>query len=378
MNIKQRNIKQSTNSKVVIISKNIHPKSKPRANRATELAKEFGKQGYDVSLYAVLGKYNYNEFEKKYNVKVRNLGKMLFATSDSDDNSRNTLIDKVLRKLFRKTLDFPDIELSFKTVKILKKEKDADLLITIGKPFTIHWGAAWAKKKYNKSFPKLWIADCGDPYMGSQFSTRPFYFKYVEKWFCNLADYLTIPVQGAMNGYYKEFHHRIKVIPQGFNFDEIEIPEKIENKLPTFIYAGTFFPNGRDPKNLLNYLKTINRPFKFIIHTDSLKYVTPHLRELGDKIELYGFIPREKLLPKMAQADFLINFDNGTKVQSPSKLIDYAIAKRPVLNIFDNDEQPKELRSFINGDYSSQLEIKNIEQYRIENVVNRFLNIISI
>ena len=360
--------------KIVIISRHIYPVSKPRANRATELAKEFGRQGFDVTLYGVLGDFDYSEFSQKHNIVIKNIGRMYFATHNSDGKRRNNILDKVLRKLFGKLLDFPDIELSFKTSQVLAQEKNIDLLITIGKPFTIHWGAAWAKNR-NKNFPKRWIADCGDPYMGSQFSKRPFYFKYVEKWFCKRADYLTVPVKDAVKGYYKEFHSKIKVIPQGFNFDEVEIPAKNENKVPTFIYAGTFFSNGRDPKNLLNHLKKIQTPFKFVIYTDSKNYITPHLEELKEKIELHGYIPRKELLVKMAQADFLINFDNGTSIQSPSKLIDYAIVKRPVLNIFDNDEKLEDLHSFIVGDYSNQLKIENIEQYKIENVVHKFLNI---
>lgn len=89
-------------------------------------------------------------------------------------------------------------------------------------------------------------------------------------------------------------------------------------------------------------LEALDAPFKFIIHTNSngKRYVKPHLNELENKIELHGFIPRKKLLPKMAQADFLINFDNGTSVQSPSKLIDYAIVRRPVLNLFDSEKKP--------------------------------------
>jgi hypothetical protein len=36
---------------------------------------------------------------------------------------------------------------------------------------------------------------------------------------------------------------------------------------------------------------------------------------------------------ELSKSDFLVNIDNAESVQSPSKLIDYKIAGRPILNI---------------------------------------------
>ena len=47
--------------KVVIISQHIFPMQTPRAHRTTELIIELAKRGYDVTVYAVLGKYDYTE-----------------------------------------------------------------------------------------------------------------------------------------------------------------------------------------------------------------------------------------------------------------------------------------------------------------------------
>ena len=71
---------------------------------------------------------------------------------------------------------------------------------------------------------KKWIADCGDPFMGAKLETfrKPFYFKYFEKDFCRKADYITVPAEGAKKAYYSEFLGKIRVIPQGFNFKQIE------------------------------------------------------------------------------------------------------------------------------------------------------------
>src|SRR5690606_24666694 len=101
--------------------------------------------------------------------------------------------------------------------------------------------------------------------------------KYVEKWFCKLVDYITVPFEGAIKGYYDQFHHKIRVIPQGFTFPSINYKDLyVGNKVPTFLYAGSFYKNVRDPRSLLNYLEKIEIDFKFIIYTNSVKILIPY------------------------------------------------------------------------------------------------------
>jgi hypothetical protein len=365
--------------KIIIISASILPKNSPRANRTTELAKEFGRQGHDVTVYAVLGNYDYSDFEKTYNVKVKSIGKMRFATINSDGKAKNTIVSVLLSKLFHKLIDFPDIELSFKVLNFLKKEFKADLLITIAVPYALHFGAAFSKIKLKEKFPENWIADCGDPFMGNKFIKPFFYFKHVEKWFCKHADYLTVPIEEAKVGYYKEFHDKIKVIPQGFNFDEVKINEKTNNnnKVLTLVYAGAFYKGIRDPKQFLEYLSTLDIDFKFVVFTKNKATVEPFKIALGAKLEVKEYIPRNDLLNVMSKADFLVNFENGTAVQSPSKLIDYALAKRPILSIESLKLDEDNVDAFFEGNYKDQLIVENIEQFNIKNVVNNFISLIK-
>jgi|SRR5690554_366484 len=258
--------------------------------------------------------------------------------------------------------------------KVLKKEDKTDMLITVAIPHTIHWGAAWAKTSLKEKFPKLWIADCGDPFMGNKFQNHLFYFKYFEKWFCKKADYISVPVEEAKEAYYKEFHEKIRIIPQGFEFKSINIEDKfIKNKKPTFLYAGAFYKGIRDPELLLNYLSKLDIDFKFYVYTRQKHFLDKYKKILGDKIEINDYIPREKLLLKMSTVDFLINLENGTEIQSPSKLIDYALTKKPILSIPSSKIDKVEIKRFLNGNYTNQLKIDNIEQYNIKNVTKSFL-----
>jgi hypothetical protein len=364
--------------RIVIISRTILPMLAPRSLRATELAIELARQGHDVVVYAVLGKFDYKDFEIEHNLKVHDFEEMKFATLNSDGVASSGIVTKLFTKLFNKIIQFPDVELAFKIPKILKKEKNVDLLITIAVPYPIHWGAALYKSRIKNVFPKTWIADCGDPFMGNKFNKHYSYFKFIEKWFCRKADYITIPIEEAKEGYYKEFHDKIRVIPQGFNFDDVNLKsEEPNNEVVTFIYAGAFYTGIRDPRLFLEYISTLQIDFKFIVYTKHKSSITPYLSLLGDKIELKDYIPRKELLKVLSKADFLVNFENGTTIQSPSKLIDYALVNRPILSMDSHNINREIVDDFLVRKYDSRLKIKNIEQYDIKNVANNFLKLIK-
>ena len=106
---------------ILLISRIIYPALSPRAFRTTELARELARQGHNVTVYAVLGNYDYSDFEKETGVKIRNIGKMILGSGDSEGNHRYTLIDKILYHALHRLIEYPDIELMFKIPCIIKK-----------------------------------------------------------------------------------------------------------------------------------------------------------------------------------------------------------------------------------------------------------------
>ena len=364
---------------ILIISHLIYPANNPRAFRTTELAKELSRQGHNIILYSVLGSYSYEEYEKEFRIKIKNIGRMLFATLNSDDKNKYSLFTRILNRMFNRLLEFPNIELMFKIPGVISKEADIDLLISVAAPFPIHWGCALSKTIRKKSFPTTWIADCGDPYMGNnkfQEKKKYFYFKYIEKWFCRLADYITVPFDGAIDGYYEEFREKIRVIPQGFNFNEITLDlNHPDNEIPTFAYSGVFFREIRNPSAFLDYLTTIDREFKFIIYTKTPDILKPYIPILGKKLEIHEYIPRKQLIFELSKMDFLINFENKTEIHSPSKLIDYALTKKPVLSISSGSLNIETINEFLKGVYTNRFIVNNIEQYDISNVARQFITL---
>lgn len=361
---------------ITIISRTILPTKAPRAFRATELAKALAKKGHYVTLMASLGEYDYTNFKSNTGVVVKDLGTPSIALRNSDGKLKVPLWKKGIIFIFMKLLNFPDILLIHKVKKAVKQQKEIDLLITIAIPHSIHWAVSFISKK-NKNFT-TWVSDCGDPFMGNTFAKPYFYFKYFEKYWCKKTDYISVPVASAKDSYYKEFIKKIVVIPQGFNLDEIKLNSYLGNNKPTFIYAGLFYPEKRDPTLFLKYLETLDQDFCFIVYTDKNDLLKPFLNTLQGKLVIKETISREQLLLEMSSMDFLINVKNkGTNNQVPSKLIDYSLSKRPILEIsssFTEDEK-ENLDCFLKGDYSKSVHIKDIHQYDAATVATQFLQL---
>ena len=290
------------------------------------------------------------------------------------------LIRRVIARFSSLLFEYPTIQLIPLIKKALKNEKGYDALISVAVPYPIHWGVAkiWSKKN---PIAKTWIADCGDPYMGQENDTfkPPFYFGWVEKRFCRKADFITVPTQNSIPGYYPEFHDKIKVIPQGFRFEDVALfYGKLNHDKVIFGYAGMFIPGRRDPSEFLNYLNSLDAGFKFEFHiyTTTPQFVTPFVEASNGRIIIQSIVPREKLLYELSKMHFVVNFENVGHTQTPSKLIDYLIIDKPVMSITFGRFEPEIFQDFLKGNYEQKMILPDKDNYRIENVASQFLALI--
>lgn len=357
--------------KVVIISHRCYPWLGPRSHRTTELAKELAQRGHKVILYALLGECDYTDFSNKTGIVIKNLGTSKFGVPDNTGYSNKNIVYRAFSKFFGKYIEFPLIELSPMVKRVLKKEGKIDYLISIAHPHSIHWGAANYIKN-NRDKIRFWVADCGDPFMGNPFHTPPFYFKRIEKKWCELCDFISIPVVEAKEGYYDEFEDKIKIIPQGYDFSNVKLSAYIENENPTFAYAGEVYKDLRDPTRFLDHLCTLDYSFQFVVYTKSTSYFENYKNELGDKLKINNYIPRDDLFKQLSKMDFLVNIKNDSGVQQPSKLIDYSLTKRPVIEITSAFNEKEIFNQFMNRNYKGRINLDDIEKYDINNVVNQF------
>lgn len=368
--------------KILIVSRSFFPENSPRAFRTTELVMEFARQGHEVTLMTNEREYDYSFFLKSYPIDIITFGPLGFKKFNA---SKNKLLGDLPRKFERLLFilfNYPDIELVWRVKNALRKQNGYDLMISVAAPFPVHWGTAWARKK-NHRIAATWVADCGDPYFLNTLESfkRPFYFALIEKWFSRKADFITIPFESLKSGFFEEFQSKIRVIPQGFNFETIKISKsEPRNIQPTFAYAGGVAKSGvRSPLNFIRILLRLKEDFIFHIYaTTGYELILPFERESNGKIVLHRKIPREELLPQLSGMDFLVNLliEGTESKQVPSKLIDYGLTGRPILNVDPQNPDEASVRKFLNRDYSSAFFINNMEQYNIKNVSARFLELV--
>ncbi len=362
--------------RILLVSNGFYPEISARSFRATELAAEFARQGHEVKVLTRYRDFDYNSFLSDVPVNLTMWSRNRFPLVPDYSVRPFNYLFRAIARLLTLLFEYPAIENMFKVRKILKQEKGYNLLISFAVPHPVHWGVAWARSP-GHNIADTWIADCGDPYMGDILDSyrHPFYFSLLEKWFCRKADFITIPIEGARQAYYPEFHRKIRIIPQGFSFPiEKSGTAGPGNAMPTFAYAGELIPGVRDPGQLMLFLSSVSTPFRFCVFTRRRDMIEPYRAQLGERLIISDYIPRKELLEVLSGMDFLINFDNNSDRNSPSKLIDYSIAGRPVLNIEKKFEGEKVL-SFLKGDYSGKMNLPDVSTFHIGNVSRQFLNL---
>lgn len=363
--------------KIAIVSGSFYPAKSPRSYRTTELAEEFLRLGHEVAVWFPSSGYCYEEYAKEY----KNLSLHPITSLRWRKKQRTTgRIAAVGQRIFRHISEFPDIEWYFRMPEILAEAGSFDLLISIAAPHPIHWGINRTLKRM-PDLSKVWIADCGDPFMGATIEKirKPFYFSFFEKSFCRRADYITVPTEGAVVAYYPRFREKIRVIPQGFKMDNIVLAPEIGEHPATisFAYAGGLSLGVRDPSSLLDYLIEEKKDFRVVVYTKQKELLNPYKKILGDRLKISDYIERKTLLYELSKNDFLLNFDNGTSRQTPSKLIDYAIVGKPVLNVDCNHLDKQTINEFLARNYANALSVPSKDHYDITRVAKQFLELLD-
>jgi hypothetical protein len=370
----------SSKKKILIITHGFYPEQSPRSFRATELAKEFYRQGHEVTVMAPY-RDGIEDLIKEYHIIFKSLGNLnwkIFNFKGLDFFGR--LYNKAVNRLLPLLFEYPMMELFFKVQKALKEESSKyDLLISVAVPYPIHWGVAsvWSMKGENVA--KRWVADCGDPYFLLENDTfrKPFYFKYIETWFMRKVDYITIPLEEAMEAYFKEFHSKIRIIPQGLTFPIISSKNGSILKGPLFAYFGNISSYRYAYKSFFNFLNEIENDFLFLVFTKEEDIFLENLnKKTLKKTIIKPFTEREKLLNEVSNVDFLLHFPYIKGSQRSLKLIDYSYLGKPVISYKGEKSDNDKFIKFLEGDYSDREKLLDFKRYEISNIANSFLKLI--
>ncbi len=356
--------------KILIITKSFFPQLGPRSFRATELAKSLSANGNEVEVLTFFNKMHAN-FSAEYGVKITHFDSYLFSKPGK-------FLLKILNWILTKVnqsekLNFPDSLIFFTILLNARKIVSANSIISIAKPHSLNWGIAYLRAKRKNQITR-WIADCGDPFYNNPFRKYSSIFRPLDNLFYKKVDYVTVPVDISLTSYDSMYLDKFHVIPQGFDITkDLKFRESyVENSPVMFAYAGNFYRDKRDPQELIKYLRNSGKDFIFYIYTNS-KWIRDYIPQDDKRFILSGFINRDILISKLSQLDFLISINNDGGVQSPSKLIDYAIAGRPIL-VLENNQVDVRLEQFLSKDFSAQT-LVDLDLFDIHKISQKFIEI---
>lgn len=325
--------------KIILVSYYAPPAITPRAFRSGSLHRSLSNLGHDVTLIS-----------PPYGAVAT------VAGADINTASRyRTLFRKTCEKVLPGGKDLKHLPYFLSKLK----GQEADLIISIGLPFSVHFSVAIAKCFLGLSSTKT-IFDYGDPYSSNPAKNYCFYGKTIETWVLKYCDLVMTPVASAVSSFEAmvPINCKVYIVNQSYDFSDINVSRYEKNPIPTFCFAGSLFKGIREPLSFLKYLSESQVKFRFIVFTgmkshENLSMFRKYTGELEHKLELNALIPREQCILELSKMDFLINFSNMGGVQIPSKLVDYTLASRPFLTIDSNQTDFSDFESFLNFDFSS-------------------------
>jgi hypothetical protein len=82
-------------------------------------------------------------------------------------------------------------------------------------------------------------------------------------------------------------------------------------------------------------------------------------------------LPRIECIERLSSMDFLVNFENDTSNQVPSKLIDYTLAERPILSVNHSFDNHQVFAEYMERDFDNFTPL-DISPFDITNVAKKF------
>lgn len=349
-----------------------YPFNNPRAVQCTELYKELKKRGYDIDLCIP---------EKK---KLYHSDQVEILLKEAPVKEKNYIKEYTpIKGMISKTVCFfigqKAFYIYYPWLKTHVNINDYSAIICVSAPFyNVVLGARLMKRRGKQNIVS--ICDNGDPFYDP--TKHSVFVRKIQEWAYSQFDYICFPVSSAKKYYIKYADEKkLKVIPQGRDFSSIQLKEYHKNDCPTFAYAGCFFTDIRNPDNFLSMLEKVEKPFRCVLFTETVgevyqKILLKHKKQLKDKLEIHPFLPRSECIYELSGMDFLVNFQNMSQVQTPSKLIDYSLAKRPIYSTRQDNVNKKDFEMFLDGNYDSATKV-DISMYDIRKIADQYVEMIE-
>ncbi len=228
-----------------------------------------------------------------------------------------------------------------------------DAVISVSVPFTGHLVGQAVKQRH----PSLrWLVDIGDPFSfveGAPPNNPRVYRRLnyeTERRVLTNADAVAVTTEATRQEYARVFPPaagKTVVIPPLLSVAAQE-PDGLRFFRPDperrrIVFAGTLYRSIRSPEFLLRvFSELVRRDASLELHLLGTLHgcedlFAPYRRLLGTNLFLHGVVDRAAAQRALREADVLLNIGNDNVYQLPSKLVEYASAGKPVLNLVRSD-----------------------------------------
>jgi hypothetical protein len=355
--------------RLLIVSAIYAPDTSPRAYRWSAIAETWAARGHTVEVIAAWKPGDARE-ETRNSVTVHRVGGAIErlrallgrsshrAETAAPPTGRPSLLRGVAKTLYSATLKqlfWPDYAFhwypSARAAALrLCRDNRYDAMISVSHPFTAHLVGRAVKSRH----PGLrWIVDIGDPFSLLDEIAQNNGFLYgalnrrAEQSILTRSDAVAVTVERCRRDYLAAFDvaaEKIAVIPP-----LLSLPDNVATQPYEFppgrhlVFIGTLYRALRDPSPLLALFAALRaRDGDLHLHffgaiNDCEPCFDGVRAEIGRSIHRHGVVDRATVAAAMTAADILVNIGNVTAHQLPSKLVEYAAAAKPILNLAATD-----------------------------------------
>jgi len=365
----------------MIISFHYFPSVSPRAFRWTTLAEHWSKAGHHVEVICSRTPHM-ERFERINGVHIHRVGGSFVERAKTFinpsggistlNNETDTVTDqavvgkmpllgiaKRVHDITWKKVYWPDYAClwyfpALKQAATLLRQRHYNVMISVSLPFTGHVVGVRAHSIQPEA---RWIVDAGDPFCYLEDTPTNNHFLYrrlnysMERAVFRKSDAVVVTTEPTLTTYaalFPESASKIHVIPplatNSQGNDKAGPLWQGRDKI-RLLYVGTLYHGIRNPGFLLQLFRKlletglserVELHFVGRLH-DSETYFEPYRSLIGHNIFLHGLVDHDRARRAMKEADVLVNIGNNTPYQLPSKIVEYASAGKPILNLIKSD-----------------------------------------
>ncbi len=358
---------------ILIVSYVYAPDRSPRAYRWSALAEHWCRQGHRVDVISGW-KHGDERIERRSGVTINRVGGgiverlrgMLGQSSHRIAETQPAIREAApllrraakalyvgtLRKLYWPDYAFHWYPAALARGRTLCRQTRYDAMISVSHPFTPHLVGLALKLQ----LPALrWLVDIGDPFSLLEeipLNNVTLYRRLnrrAEAAVLHRADSIAVTVERCRRDVVAAFPAsagKVAVIPPLLSLPPAAAPASalFAEGETHLVFIGTLYRALRDPSDLLALFRELHRQrgdlhLHFFGALNDCAPCFDRLEEdLATKIHCHGVVSRAMTASAMRDADVLINIGNVTAHQLPSKLVEYAAAARPILNLASTAE----------------------------------------